>query len=97
MLVWEELDIIYNVVRHILSNLVTTHIPYPSCMIGGDAGHVVSIRGDSYAENFQLMSPSVCFERFHFDLPCLYFVVSKGKTSGAYGFPARMSRLDNIP
>ena len=47
MLVWEELDIVYNVVRHILSNLVTTHIPYPSCMIGGDAGHEVSIRGDS--------------------------------------------------
>ena len=96
-MVWEALHVSQTDVSHIFSNLVTAHIPYPSCEIVRDAGHVVSIRGDSYGVNSLCMSPSVCFELFRSDLPCLYSVVSKNKTSGAYGFPARMSRFDNIP
>ena len=71
MLVWEELDIHWPVVCYILSNLVTTHIPYPGCEIVRGAGHVVSIRGESYGVNVLPMSPSVCFELFRSDLPCL--------------------------
>ena len=59
ILVWKELDTNQTVICHILPNLVTSHIPYPSCTIGGGAGHVVSIRGDSYGVDIVLMSPSV--------------------------------------
>lgn len=97
MLLWAELNILHSEPCFILPNLVTIHIPHPSCAIEGGAGHVVTIWGDSYGAKIPVMSPFVCFELSRFYVPCLYLVVSKDKTSGTHRFVARMPRLDNTP
>jgi hypothetical protein len=96
-IVWEERDTSQTVLRQILPNLITMHIPHASSLIARNAAHVHTVWRDIDAVDCMFVTPSDGFELLRFNGPYLYSVVSKDKTSGIHGCAATKSKCDNIP